>query len=107
MTDPSLQNRYRECVRMLYSIAPSFQRVGVSGYHPGLESMTDFARFLGDPHKSLRTIHIAGTNGKGSGLSGIPEAGWDCTLRRIWWISGKEYGSSAPERGQTDVTTGR
>ena len=26
----------------------------------------DFARFLGDPHKSLRTIHIAGTNGKGS-----------------------------------------
>lgn len=51
---------------MLYSIAPSFQRVGVSGYHPGLESMTDFARFLGDPHKSLRTIHIAGTNGKGS-----------------------------------------
>ena len=66
MTDPSLQNRYRECVRMLYSIAPSFQRVGVSGYHPGLESMTDFARFLGNPHKSLRTIHIAGTNGKGS-----------------------------------------
>ena len=66
MTDPSLQNRYRECVRMLYSIAPSFQRVGVSGYHPGLECMTDFARFLGNPHKSLRTIHIAGTNGKGS-----------------------------------------
>ena len=66
MTDPSLQNRYRECVRMLYSIAPSFQRVGVSGYHPGLESMTDFTRFLGNPHKSLRTIHIAGTNGKGS-----------------------------------------
>ena len=51
---------------MLYNIAPSFQRVGVSGYHPGLESMTDFARFLGDPHKLLRTIHIAGTNGKGS-----------------------------------------
>ena len=28
--------------------------------------MTDFACFLGNPHKSLRTIHIAGTNGKGS-----------------------------------------
>ena len=66
MTGPSIQNQYRECVRILYSIAPSFQRVGVSGYHPGLESMTDFARFLGNPHKSLRTIHIAGTNGKGS-----------------------------------------
>lgn len=66
MTGPSIQNQYRECVRILYSIAPSFQRVGVSGYHPGLESMTDFACFLGNPHKSLRTIHIAGTNGKGS-----------------------------------------
>ena len=66
MTGPSIQNQYRECVRSLYSIAPSFQRVGVSGYHPGLESMTDFACFLGNPHKSLRTIHIAGTNGKGS-----------------------------------------
>ena len=104
---------------MLYSIAPSFQRVGVSGYHPGLESMTDFARFLGDPHKSLRTIHIAGTNGKGSvahmlasalafrypgsrvGLYTSPH------LVDFRWISGKEYGSSAPERGLTDVTTGR
>lgn len=66
MAGPSIQNQYRECVRILYSIAPSFQRVGVSGYHPGLESMTDFACFLGNPHKSLRTIHIAGTNGKGS-----------------------------------------
>lgn len=66
MTGPSIQNQYRECVRILYSIAPSFQRVGVLGYHPGLESMTDFACFLGNPHKSLRTIHIAGTNGKGS-----------------------------------------
>ena len=66
MTGPSIQHQYRECVRILYSIAPSFQRVGVSGYHPGLKSMTDFACFLGNPHKSLRTIHIAGTNGKGS-----------------------------------------
>lgn len=66
MTGRSIQNQYRECVRILYSIAPSFQKVGVSGYHPGLESMTDFSCFLGNPHKSLRTIHIAGTNGKGS-----------------------------------------
>ena len=66
MAGRSIQNQYRECVRILYSIAPSFQKVGVSGYHPGLESMTDFACFLGNPHKSLRTIHIAGTNGKGS-----------------------------------------
>lgn len=66
MTDPILMNRYRECVRKLCSIAPSFQRVGTAGYHPGLETMVQFAGFLGNPHQSLRTVHIAGTNGKGS-----------------------------------------
>ena len=57
---------YRECVRRLYSIAPSFQKVGALGYHPGLETMSDFSAYLGDPHKSLTAVHIAGTNGKGS-----------------------------------------
>lgn len=66
MGDFNTEKRYRECVRKLYTIAPSFQRVGAAGYHPGLETMESFAGFLKDPHKSLKTIHIAGTNGKGS-----------------------------------------
>ncbi|HIZ85860.1 MAG TPA: bifunctional folylpolyglutamate synthase/dihydrofolate synthase [Candidatus Coprenecus stercoravium] len=65
-TTPELDQKYSGCVRKLYSIAPSFQVVGAAGYHPGLETMTDFAAFLGNPHKRLNTIHIAGTNGKGS-----------------------------------------
>ena len=64
--ESELEEMYRECVRRLYSIAPSFQKVGLSGYHPGLETMTDFSGYLGNPHKSLVAIHIAGTNGKGS-----------------------------------------
>ena len=64
--ESELEEMYRECVRRLYSIAPSFQKVGLSGYHPGLETMSDFSAYLGDPHKSLTAVHIAGTNGKGS-----------------------------------------
>ena len=64
--ESELEEMYRECVQRLYSIAPSFQKVGLSGYHPGLETMTDFSGYLGNPHKSLVAIHIAGTNGKGS-----------------------------------------
>lgn len=66
MNDCSKESRYEECVRKLYNIAPSFQKVGAAGYHPGLETMKAFADFLGQPHKSIKTIHIAGTNGKGS-----------------------------------------
>lgn len=64
--EPELEKMYSECVRRLYSIAPSFQKVGALGYHPGLETMSDFSAYLGDPHKSLTAVHIAGTNGKGS-----------------------------------------
>lgn len=64
--DTELNTKYRECVQKLYSIAPSFQRVGAAGYHPGLDTMKDFSEFLGAPDKSLITVHIAGTNGKGS-----------------------------------------
>lgn len=64
--EPELEKMYRECVQRLYSIAPSFQKVGALGYHPGLETMSDFSAYLGNPHKSLTAVHIAGTNGKGS-----------------------------------------
>lgn len=50
----------------LYGMAPSFQKVGASAYHPGLDNMSDFAAFLGNPQNTFDTVHIAGTNGKGS-----------------------------------------
>ncbi len=59
-------DRYNECIDKLYSIAPSFQNVGSAAYHPGLKTMEDFAAEMGDPQKRFRSIHIAGTNGKGS-----------------------------------------
>lgn len=57
---------YRKCVGELYSIAPSFQRVGKAGYHPGLDVMSYFMEFLDFPHRKFKSVHVAGTNGKGS-----------------------------------------
>lgn len=45
---------------------PSFQRVGGDAYKPGLERIAEFCAHLGNPQLSYPTIHIAGTNGKGS-----------------------------------------
>lgn len=43
-----------------------FQNVGADAYKPGLEGVLRLSEAFGNPHKSLRTIHIGGTNGKGS-----------------------------------------
>ena len=59
---------YRALVEDLFSKHPSVQSAGfkVGAYKPGLEGMTAFDRSLGSPWKRFRTIHVAGTNGKGS-----------------------------------------
>lgn len=57
---------YEKRVEKLFKIAPSFQKVGISGFHPGLQSMVEFCNLMGNPQNRFETIHIAGTNGKGS-----------------------------------------
>ena len=50
----------------LYNSAPLFQQVGAGAYKEGLANTWALDEHLGHPHRSYRTIHIAGTNGKGS-----------------------------------------
>ncbi|MFI3270271.1 MAG: folylpolyglutamate synthase/dihydrofolate synthase family protein [Rikenellaceae bacterium] len=57
---------YKQTTEYLFTAMPSFQNVGGDAYKPGLERISSFCRELGDPHLSYPTIHIAGTNGKGS-----------------------------------------
>ena len=57
---------YSETLEYLFTSTPSFQQVGADAYKPGLERIEDFCHYLGSPHKNYPTIHIAGTNGKGS-----------------------------------------
>ena len=57
---------YKEAIDYLFSRLPMFSRTGAAAYKPGLETAINLARHFGDPHTHFKSIHIAGTNGKGS-----------------------------------------
>ena len=57
---------YTETLDFLFTAMPSFQRVGGDAYKPGLERIASFCQHLGNPQRNYYTIHVAGTNGKGS-----------------------------------------
>lgn len=57
---------YQEAIDYLYAATPVFQQVGSTAYKPGLEITHTLDTHYGHPHRSYRTIHVGGTNGKGS-----------------------------------------
>ena len=57
---------YQETCNYLFTQTPMFEKQGVSGYKEGLENTLALDEHFGHPHKNFRSIHIAGTNGKGS-----------------------------------------
>jgi dihydrofolate synthase / folylpolyglutamate synthase len=57
---------YRETLEYLYSRLPVFTRIGKAAYKADLNNTLALCAALGNPEKNIRTIHIAGTNGKGS-----------------------------------------
>lgn len=57
---------YNQTLEFLFSSLPAFENTGASAYKPGLERITAFCRHLGNPQRNFFTIHVAGTNGKGS-----------------------------------------
>lgn len=57
---------YQKAIEILYNQAPMFQHLGKKAYKSGLENTYILDERLGHPHKNYHTIHVAGTNGKGS-----------------------------------------
>ena len=57
---------YAQTIDFLFTAMPSFQRVGGDAYKPGLERIAAFCQHIGNPQRNFYTIHVAGTNGKGS-----------------------------------------
>ena len=57
---------YKDTLDYLYNSAPLFQQIGAGAYKEGLENTWALDEHFGHPHRSFRSIHIAGTNGKGS-----------------------------------------
>lgn len=50
----------------MYRMMPDFQNIGADAYKPGLERVTEFLGSVGQPDGAFRSVHVAGTNGKGS-----------------------------------------
>lgn len=57
---------YQEATEYLFNSTPLFQNVGKDAYKEGLENTLLLDKHFNHPHQQYQTIHIAGTNGKGS-----------------------------------------
>ena len=57
---------YSETIEYLYNSAPLFQHIGSKAYKAGLETTLLLDDHWGHPHHNFKSIHIGGTNGKGS-----------------------------------------
>ncbi len=57
---------YGQTLQFLYSQLPAYHRVGKAAYKSDLHNTLEFDDYLGHPHNKYSTIHVGGTNGKGS-----------------------------------------
>lgn len=75
---------YQETLDWMFSRLPMYQRQGASAYRKDLTNTLLLTEYLGNPHKNVKTIHVAGTNGKGSTsnmlASVLQEAGYKVGL---------------------------
>lgn len=57
---------YQETLDWLYAQLPMFSRTGAAAYKPGLQTSLDLDSYFRHPHTRFKSIHVGGTNGKGS-----------------------------------------
>lgn len=57
---------YQETIKHLYTKLPMFSRQGASAIRPGLDNTISFCKHLDNPQNKFKSIHVGGTNGKGS-----------------------------------------
>jgi len=71
---------YKDTIDFLYSQLPAYHRIGKAAYKNNLQNTLALDDYFKHPHKKYRTVHIAGTNGKGSvahmAASVLQEAGY-------------------------------
>ena len=57
---------YTETLDFLYSLLPAYHRIGKPAYKGNLDNTLELDSYFDHPHRRFRTVHVAGTNGKGS-----------------------------------------
>ena len=75
---------YHETINWMYAQLPMYQNQGKSAYKKDLDNTLKLADYLNNPHQKFKSIHVAGTNGKGSTshmlASVLQEAGYKVGL---------------------------
>ncbi|MBT8222159.1 MAG: bifunctional folylpolyglutamate synthase/dihydrofolate synthase, partial [Eudoraea sp.] len=75
---------YRETLDWMFAQLPMYQHKGQKAYNGKLDGIRDLSAYLGNPHQKFKSIHVAGTNGKGSSshmlASVLQEAGYTVGL---------------------------
>lgn len=75
---------YEETINYMFSQLPMYQRIGKAAYKADLDITIKLDKYLGQAHRNFKTIHVAGTNGKGSVshtiASVLQEAGYNVGL---------------------------
>lgn len=75
---------YKETLDWMFAQLPMYQNKGKIAFNSKLDGITSFANHLGNPHQNFKSIHVAGTNGKGSSshllASVLQEAGYKVGL---------------------------
>jgi dihydrofolate synthase/folylpolyglutamate synthase len=62
----SVEEQYQDCLAYIYDKLPMFTRLGAAAYKPDLKNIEALCAMIGNPQHGFKSIHIAGTNGKGS-----------------------------------------
>jgi dihydrofolate synthase/folylpolyglutamate synthase len=62
----TIDQQYLEITDYIFNQLPAFSKYGKSAINNSLDKITALCDYLGNPEKKIKTIHIAGTNGKGS-----------------------------------------
>ncbi|HEX3767761.1 MAG TPA: bifunctional folylpolyglutamate synthase/dihydrofolate synthase, partial [Puia sp.] len=57
---------YPQTIEYLFTRLPVFSRIGAAAYKADLINILTLTKQLGNPEKKFKSIHVAGTNGKGS-----------------------------------------
>lgn len=78
---------YPEALEYLFTKLPMYQRIGAAAYKKDLSNTLALLKALGDPHKKFTSIHIAGTNGKGSVTNMLSSICMEAGYRVGWYTS--------------------
>src|SRR5882757_6763226 len=57
---------YQQTLQYLFSKLPMYSRIGAAAYRNDLDNTVRLSAFLGNPERQFKSVHVAGTNGKGS-----------------------------------------